>query len=134
MAVKEEGGGPGGDDSVQVERRMVARSGRLAVPSVSTSLGMMELRLASTAPAVQPPAAPHQRWTVEVNASTPVRAKQQLTVANRCQQTHLYDVQGPDTLPWFNIFASERIEVGAGTTRDVLVELQIDPSNVPAST
>ena len=134
VAVKEEGGGPGGDDSVQVERRMVPRSGRLAVPSVSTSLGMMELRLASTAPAVQPPAAPHQRWTVEVNASTPVRAKQQLTVTNRCQQTHLYDVQGPDTLPWFNIFASERIEVGAGTTRDVLVELQIDPSNVPAST
>ena len=79
-------------------------------------------------------AAPHQRWIVEVNASTPVQAKQQLTVTNRCQQTHLYDVQGPDTLPWFNIFASERIEVAAGTTREVLVELQIDPSNVAAST
>ncbi len=134
VAVTDEGGGRGGDDPVQVVRRMVPRSDRLAVSNASRFSGGMGWRLASTAPADQAPAVPHQRWVVEVKASTPVRAKQQLKVTNRCQQTHLYDVQGPDTLPWFNIFASERIEVVGGASRDVLVELQIDPSNVAAST
>lgn len=76
----------------------------------------------------------HQRWLVEVVASTPVKTSQRLTIANRCQQQHVYDVEGPAALPWFNIFATERVEVQPGSSRDILVDVQIDPSNVVAAT
>ena len=136
VAVKEESGGRGGGaapDAVQLVREIVPAIGRLSFLRASMAPPGMGWRVPSPRQAAQPGAV-HQRWLVEVNASTPVKTKQPLTITNRCQQTHLYDVQGPETLPWFNIFASERVEVRAGASREVVVELQIDPSNVAAST
>ena len=91
-------------------------------------------RLAGMPQPAPPRQVQHQRWQVEVNASTPVSTKQQLTITNRCQQPHLYDVEGPATLPWFNIFARERVEVNGGASREVVVDLQINPSNIVADT
>lgn len=133
VGVTEDSGGRGAGGVAPLLQAVLTPFRMLSRPSFinGTAPGW---RLARMPQAVPPRQVQHQRWLVEVNASAPVKTKQQLTIANRCQQPHLYDVEGPETLPWFNIFASERVEVKGGTSRDVVVELQIDPSNIVADT
>ncbi|MGI9164835.1 MAG: PASTA domain-containing protein [Pyrinomonadaceae bacterium] len=52
------------------------------------------------------------------------------TFPNRCAKGHQYEINGPRSLPWFQILGADRFEIGAGQSRSIVFAIQMDAQNL----
>ena len=117
------------EGQVSVEKERLAS---LEDKTTTAGVGLLEANLlpSFTRASFIPTEPPQKKLELVAIAGQTTTIQNTFTFPNRCAKGHQYEINGPRSLPWFQILGADRFEIGAGQSRSIVFAIQMDAQNL----